>query len=165
MNRADPDPVRTIARGDRLAAGFLVLAGLGVLSIWGISLVQGAFADGLWHYQDGNYPLFHLAAEGLMGVAALIAGAALWRGTAAGCGLGLLACGMLGYSAVNNAGWPLRNDPTLLVPMGATLVGALLTAVYLLRGKDMPGRASAAPRRAAAGRATMDHAPAGEPVR
>ena len=41
----------------RLIAAFLVLAGVAVFAIWGVNLAGGAFANGLFVYRDGNYPI------------------------------------------------------------------------------------------------------------
>jgi hypothetical protein len=118
-------------------------SGLGVLGIWTSSLAGGAFggAPGLFVFQDGNYPIFHLVAETFMAVTAVVAGVALWRRARAGRRLAMLALGMLAYSAINSSGWPLRHDPTLLIPMGITFLGAALAAPYLLRGPAPPARA------------------------
>ena len=114
----------------RLIAAFLVLAGIAVFGIWGINLAGGAFANGLFVYRDGNYPILHLAAEFLMAGAALAAGIALWPNVR--WGLALFALGTPAYSGINSLGWALHNDPTQAIPMGLTLVGAALGVPYLL---------------------------------
>ena len=116
----------------RLIAAFLVLAGIAVFAIWGMNLAGGAFANGLFVYRDGNYPILHLAAEFLMAGAALAAGIALWANVRWGRGLALFALGTLAYSGINSLGWALHNDPTQAIPMGLTLVGAALGVPYLL---------------------------------
>ncbi len=119
----------------RLPAAFFLLDGIGILAIWALSLRDGAFAQGLLAFQDGNYPLLHLTAESLMGVLAIVAGLGLWRGAAWGRGMALLASGALAYSAINSAGWALYHDPVLAVPMAVTLLGVLLTLPHLLRAE------------------------------
>jgi hypothetical protein len=129
--------------GEQLIGALLVVAGLGTFAIWIGYLAGNAFGQfpqGLFVYQDGNYPIFHVVAEGLMGVAALVAGGGLWRGTRWGRGLAMLALGMLGYSAINSSGWPLKNDPALLIPMVATLVLVIGAFPYLLRQTGGPER-------------------------
>lgn len=124
-------------RADTAVAAVLMLLGLGTYAIWTMSLIGGAFSNGLLHYQDGNYPVLHLAAELLMGTAAVVAAVGLWRGHKWATSLALLAFGALTYSSINSAGWPIVNQPVLLAPMALTLAAACVCIPYLLvRGRD-----------------------------
>lgn len=133
--RPDHDTNRpSSAVAGRLIGGILILEGLGTYAIWFLSLSGGAFPQGLLHYQDGNFPALHLAAELLMGSMALLAGTALlvrWKSARS---LALLAFGGLAYSSINSAGWPIENQPVLLIPMALTLVAAVACVPYLLFG-------------------------------
>lgn len=132
-------PVRATARPaanrrERAIAAFLLVAGSAIVAIWILSLATGAFATGVFTYQDGNYPILHLIAELVMGALACAAGVGLWRGSRWGARLALFALGWMCYSAINSAGWAIANDPALLFPMIVTLAGAALAVPYLLRG-------------------------------
>jgi hypothetical protein len=112
----------------------LALDALAVLAIWGLSLAGGAFEEGLFAYQlEGTVPVFHLAAEIGMAVAAL-AGVAGWLGrTAWATPVLTFAAGMLTYGAVNALGWALHNDPATAIPMAVTLVLAAWLLAARLR--------------------------------
>jgi len=102
----------------RLLATSLLLVGVAILGIWGMNLADGAFPEGVLVYQDGNYPILHLATEFLMAGAALAAGIVLLTGARWGRGLALFALGTLAYSGINSLGWALHNDLTQAIPMG-----------------------------------------------
>jgi hypothetical protein len=126
------------ATGEAVIGALLALDGIGVLGLWTLSLTSGAFGGmaGLFVYQDGNFPIFHVTAELLMGIVAVASGIGLlgrqpqpWAQ-----GLALVTFGMLGYSAINSAGWPIRNDASLLVPMVATVMLVVISIPVILRG-------------------------------
>jgi hypothetical protein len=123
------------AAGEAIIGGLLALDGVGVLALWTLSLTSGAFGGltGLFVYQDGNFPILHVTAELLMGSMAAASGIGLLARQPWARGFALVAFGMLGYSAINSAGWPIRNDPSLLVPMGATLTLVLVSIPVILR--------------------------------
>jgi len=54
-------------------------------------------------------------------------------------GLALFALGMLAYSSINSAGWPIKHNPSLLVPMIAT-VGLVVLALPSLLRRTTPAR-------------------------
>src|ERR1051326_1096735 len=124
------------ATGEAVIGALLALDGIGVLGLWTLSLTSGAFGGmaGLFVYQDGNFPIFHLTAELLMGIVAVASGIGLLGRQHWAQGLALVTFGMLGYSAINSAGWPIRNDASLLVPMVATLMLVLISIPFILRG-------------------------------
>jgi hypothetical protein len=68
-----------------------------------------------------------------MGGLAVAAGIALLRHARVANRLALLAFGLLTCSSINSAGWPLRNDLTLLIPMGVMLIAAVIAVPWLLR--------------------------------
>ena len=76
--------------------------------------------------------MFHLAVELLMGSIALEAGIALLLRWKAARSFALLAFGGLVYSCINSAGWPIENEPVLLIPMVLTLVAAVGCVPYRL---------------------------------
>jgi branched-subunit amino acid permease len=101
-----------------------VLNCLALFALWGVSLATGhAWERGLFAYQDGNVPVFHLVAELSMAVVMLVGLLAWWRRREWGPLLALVAAGMFGYSGVNSMGWALHNDPVLPVPMGLSVIG------------------------------------------
>lgn len=114
-----------------LLVGLLALDALAVLAIWGLSLAGGAFEEGLFAYQlEGAVPIFHLAAEIGMAVAALVGVVGWLRRAAWATTVLTFAAGMLTYGAVNALGWALHDDPATAIPMAITLVlaGWLLAA-------------------------------------
>ena len=139
VGRSRPRP----GAGARATGALLALAGLGSFGLWIASLARGAFGElpaGLFVFRDGSYPAFHLAAEALMGTAGIAGGVALWRGARGSRGLALLAMGMFAYAVVNNGGWAVRDDPSLLIPMGATLLLVVVTAPGLIWGRASQGK-------------------------
>jgi hypothetical protein len=124
------------SRPERIFSALIALDGLAILALWVVSLTSGAFGGiaGLFVYQEGNFPILHIIAEVLMGTLALVSGIGLMRRKPWARGLALAALGMLGYSSINSAGWPIRNDPSLLAPMVATLTLVLLSLPVMLRG-------------------------------
>ena len=123
------------ASGEVVIGVLLALDGVSILGLWTSSLTSGAFGGitGLFVYQEANFPILHVTAELLMGVLAVASGIALVHRQPWARGLALVALGMLGYSAINSAGWPIRNDPSLLVPMLATLTLAVISIPVILR--------------------------------
>ena len=117
----------------RLIAAFLVLAGIAVFAIWGMNLAGGAFANGLFVYGDGNYPILHLAAEFLMAGITLAGAIGWWAGIRWGRGLTLFGLGMFVYSSINSLGWALYNNPLVAIPMILTLSVAAFAVPYLMR--------------------------------
>ena len=124
-----------------MVGAFVALDGVAVVGLWMLSLSSGAFGGipGLLVYQDGNFPVLHVSAELLMGLLAIVCGIALMRRQAWANGLALFALGMLAYSSINSAGWPIKNNPSLLLPMIATGVLVLLASPVLLRRTIPPG--------------------------
>jgi hypothetical protein len=134
MRTRDRSKSRSQWTTERTIGILLALDGLAVISLWTLSLTSGAFGGmaGLFVYQDGNFPALHVTAEVLMGVLSIVSGIGLTREQSWARGLALVAVGMLGYSSINSAGWPLRNDPNLLVPIVATALLVLFSAPLLL---------------------------------
>jgi hypothetical protein len=118
----------------------LALNGATVVGLWMLSLSSGAFGGiaGLFVYQDGNFPVLHLSAELVMGLLAIVSGIALMRRRTWARGLVLFVLGMLAYSSINSAGWPIKNDPGLLVPMLATAGFVVIALPVLLRRTAPP---------------------------
>ncbi len=119
--------------GWSLVIAFLLIEAVSILGIWAMSLAGGAFAGGVLTYQEGNYPILHLIAEGLMAALSLAGAVGLWRQARWGRDVALVACGALAYSATNSMGWTLHNNPPLAAPMVFTLIGVALAGPYLLR--------------------------------
>jgi hypothetical protein len=111
----------------RFLIGFWLLDSVAVLALWAITFATGrSWEQGLFAYQNGNIPIFHLVAECLM---ALVTGVGFLGVIARrpwGRMLALLGVGMFTYSSINSLGWALHNAPGLAVPMLASLVGAAL---------------------------------------
>lgn len=124
--------------GEGVIGALLALNGVGILALWILSLTSGAFGGitGLLAYQDGNFPILHVTAEFLMGLVAVASGIGLLGRQPWARGLAMVAFGMLGYSAINSAGWPIRNDPSLLVPMLATLTFVIVATPLMLSGRS-----------------------------
>jgi hypothetical protein len=101
------------ARIEVIIGALLTLDGVAVIGLWMRSLWSGAFGGivGLLVYQDGNFPVLHVSAELLMGLLAIVSGIALVRRRTWARGLVLFVLGMLAYSSVNSAGWPIKTTP------------------------------------------------------
>jgi hypothetical protein len=115
----------------------LVIASLGVFIIWGMNLAGGAFPEGIFvGSQETSLPIFHLVAEFLMAVVALIGVFGIWRRKSWGNGLTLFGMGMFTYSAINSMGWTILNDPIQSIPMGITLVIVIAAIPLIIRFKE-----------------------------
>lgn len=117
----------------QILIALLFLDSVGIFWIWGVALVDGAFQDGLFAYQEGNIPIFHLTAEFGMALVTLAGLYGWWHDRSWGRGITLLGMGMFTYSAVNSMGWAIHNDVALAIPMIATLLLVLIAVPMLLR--------------------------------
>ena len=108
----------------RAILSFWLLNCLAIFVLWAVTLATGhGWQQGLFAYQNGNIPIFHLVAELSMAIVTL-AGLVGWlRARRWGPPLALLGAGMFGYSAVNSMGWAIHNQPALAIPMGLSLIG------------------------------------------
>lgn len=122
--------------------GFWILMSIAVIVLWVVSFASGkTWEAGLFAYQNGNIPVFHVVAECGMSVVVL-AGVAGWlRRARWGHTVTVFGVGMFGYSAINSFGWALHNEPFLTLPMIVSLVGAVLLFPIAVRGNtgdDIP---------------------------
>jgi hypothetical protein len=110
-----------------LIFGFWILLSLSIFALWIASFASGkTWEEGLFVYQNGNIPIFHLIAECGM-AATVLAGIVAWLCNARwGRFVTIFGAGMFGYSAINSFGWALHNSPALTLPMILTWVGTVL---------------------------------------
>lgn len=129
-------PRKPRALWEKIVLGYWTVNSLSIFVLWTTAFVTGSeWKDGLFAYQNGNIPIFHLTAECLMAVTTL-AGLVAWNGGRDwGPLLALVGAGMFGYSAVNSMGWALHNDRTLAVPMTLTLVGLPPLLALAVKGR------------------------------
>jgi|GEM_PF-4429020 len=113
--------------------GVLVaLVGLGMIGFWSMQVtVEGIMKDGLLSEEGNAYLIFHVSAEMLAGLVALIGGIGVLMtrrpGTALVGGGGVL------YAALNSAGWALLNDPILGLVFAVCSLLIVLSAAALWR--------------------------------
>jgi hypothetical protein len=100
---------------------------LAVFAIWILNLSTGVFSEGLLAgQQETSLPLLHLMGEFLMAITTLIGVIGSWIGKSWGVGLTLFGLGMFTYSAINSLGWAFLNDPVQAIPMGVTILIAIV---------------------------------------
>lgn len=112
--------------------GWLIaFTGLGMIAFWTLQLVVAEIMkDGLWAVEGKAYLLFHIVAELLAGVTALVGGIGLSLRRPLAMSLCLAGAGGVLYAAVNSAGWAVLNDQVLVFVL---LFCALLVVVAARR--------------------------------
>ncbi len=118
----------------RVVLSFWLLNSLAIFVLWAVTLATGhGWTQGLFAYQNGNIPIFHLVAESSMAIVTL-AGLVGWQlARRWGPPLALVGAGMFGYSAINSMGWAIHNQPALTIPMGLSLLGLPLLFAQVCR--------------------------------
>ena len=102
----------------RSSPGGRLLNSIAIFVLWAVTLAQGqGWERGLFVYQNGNIPVFHLAAECVMACVTLLGLIAWLRRRSWGPSTALIGAGMFGYSAINSLGWALHNQVALALPM------------------------------------------------
>jgi hypothetical protein len=95
-----------------------------VIALWTWTFASGSgWERGLFVYQNGNIPIFHVLAELGMACTVLLGLQGWRRGLRWGLAVTTLGAGMFGYSAINSLGWALHNDVVLAIPMLASWIG------------------------------------------
>lgn len=126
MKRQLPSPSR---RYRALVFGFWTVMSLAVLVLWLVEFASGrTWGQGLFAYQNGNIPIFHVVAEASMAITVLIGLSGWRRQTRDGACTTIFGVGMFCYSAINSLGWALHNSRAMALPMCASLIGAALLA-------------------------------------
>ena len=124
----------TLTWRDKMLAALMILFSVGIFTLWTMNLLNGAFADGLFTYQlEGNIPIFHLVAEGLMAIVTLIGAVGLLARRRWAVSVLIFGLGWFSYSAINSMGWAVANDITQGIPMAASLVVTLVGLPFLVR--------------------------------
>ena len=122
----------------RIVLACWLLDGLAVLALWIATFATGrAWEQGLFVYQNGNIPLFHVVAECLMALVTLLGVLAWIAKKRWGRLLALVGAGMFGYSAINSMGWAIHNAPALAIPMALSLAG--LPLLFVLAARESAG--------------------------
>jgi uncharacterized membrane protein len=121
---------------DRLSAIISVVQGLGILGLWASFVRGGVFKDGPRTVENNQYLGFHVAAEVLMGVLLVAGGVGLLLQRWWGAAVGLVAWGMVVYSAINALSHSTRNDQKL-TPL---LAVSIALGVWVLRRIATPTR-------------------------
>lgn len=129
------------SRYRRFVFGFWILMSVAILGLWGASFASGkTWEGGLFAYQNGNIPIFHLAAECGMSVIVLVGVVGWVRGFRWGRTVTVFGAGMFGYSAINSFGWALHNEPALTIPMSLSWVGVFLLLPLAIQPTDATPR-------------------------
>lgn len=114
-----------------LVGVLLILIGLAIIAYWVDFIYRGNMPEGLWTMVNGQYIVFHQAAEGLMAVLAIVGGLGLLAGRGWGMATSLAALGALLYTSVNSLAFSLVSAPTL-VPIFLALLGTVLLCFLAL---------------------------------
>lgn len=118
----------------RWPGALLALVGLGMIGFWSLQVVgAGIMKDGLWTAEGNAYLLFHLAAEGLAGLIALVSGGGLLLRNRGMVSPALVGAGAVLYAAVNSAGWAVLNDAGLVVVFAVSSLAVVAAAAGLWR--------------------------------
>jgi MYXO-CTERM domain-containing protein len=119
----------------RAAAAILGTLGVAILGFWAFALRKGFLTDGLQTVENNSLAVFHVAAEAIMGIAALVGAWGIITGRAWGPPIGLAALGMVVYATVNSLSHSVKNDPSLTPVFLVSLLLALIGLALLLSGR------------------------------
>ncbi len=120
-------------RGNRLAV-FLIFAGLGIIAYWILWILTGGLTDGLRTIENGDYIVFHIAAEVITAVTAFTGGV-LWLSEHKRAPVFVLfGLGMLTYTGLNSMAWGVANDPVLSVFFCLVFVVGLIGLYWFAMG-------------------------------
>jgi hypothetical protein len=116
----------------RFAAWSSLIIGIGMLAQWALFLATGQVPE---LFTEPWRIAFHLAAEGATAVALISAAVGLLRGLSWGVWLGLVANGMLVYTAIVSPGYFAQLGQWAFVGMfGIIIACAVVSIVQLVRG-------------------------------
>ncbi len=116
---------------------FLLLLGLSILGYWLIQLSSGFLAQGTATVKGESLVIWHIIAEMLTGLLAIITAFLILAHNPLGLRLGLFTCGMLLYTGLNSIGWGILHDPGLLVLFVISTVGALFGFLSLIGREEL----------------------------
>ncbi len=109
----------------------LILLGLAIIIYWVNFVARGNLPQGLWTVEDGSYIAYHLAAEGLISLLAVVGGFGLLAGQGWGMATALVALGGLLYTSVNSLGYSVKSLP-VLTPVFLAVAGTVLLSFVAL---------------------------------
>ena len=121
--------------GGRFLVVFFLLVGLSICGYWATQLSAGYLSVGINTVISDSFIVWHIIAEIIAGVLAIISAFLILSRNMFGLRLGLFTCGMLLYTGVNSIGWGLRHDPGLLVLFIISAIGGLYGFFHIL-GRD-----------------------------
>jgi len=107
---------------DLIVSILLTLVGFSMLGFWGMWLAQGNLVDGVNTVENNNYIVFHITAESIAGLIAILGAIGLFIGWQWGRSLAFIAGGMVIYSTINSLGDSVKNLPALTMPLVASLI-------------------------------------------
>jgi hypothetical protein len=122
---------RGISPGIKILVTFLLLIGFSICGYWALQISSGYLYLGLSTIISDSYIFWHILAEILAGVLAILSAYLILIKHPLGLRLAMFDCGMLLYTGINSTGWGLLHDPGLLTLFIICTIGAFLGLIYL----------------------------------
>ncbi len=107
----------------------LILVGLAIMAYWVNFALKGNLPQGLWTVENNQYIAYHIGAEGLMALLAIVGGFGLLVGRGWGMATALVALGALLYTGVNSLAWSTKNAPGWAGGLTPVFLGVLATVM------------------------------------
>jgi hypothetical protein len=117
----------------------LVILGLGMLGFWAMWLAQGNLRGGIATIENNQFIVFHLTAETIAALLALVGATGLGLGWAWGRTVSFVAGGMVVYATINSLAHSVKNDPAL-TPIFVVSLAVVLFCFALLGSERMTAR-------------------------
>lgn len=111
--------------GAKFLVVYFLLLGLSMLGYWVIQLSGDLLKDGASTVIGDRLIVWHIIAEMLTGLLAIIAAFQILGHNPLGLRIGLFTCGLLFYTGLNSIGWGILHDPGLLVLFIISALGAV----------------------------------------
>lgn len=124
---------RSHKSGEKILISYFLLVGLSFCGYWATRLSGSYLADNT----GGNLAVWHVIAEILAGVLALIAAFLMLSRYLLGYRLALFTSGILLCTGLNSIGWGVLHDPGILVLYLIAIIGSIYGFFYLLGREEL----------------------------
>jgi len=128
---------RTPDGGLKVVITFHLLVGLSLCGYWATQITSGFLYMGISMVREGAYITWHVIAELLTGILALVAAYLMLTNHSIGKRLGMFVSGMLLYTGINSIGLGLNLDAGLLILAIICCLGAFFSLIYLTSHEEI----------------------------
>jgi len=121
---------------DLTVSVLLAILGVGMLGFWATWLAQGDLRGGIATIENNQFIVFHVTAEAIAALLALVGAAGLWLRRTWGRAVSCVAGGMVVYATINSLAYSVKNDPAL-TPIFVVSLAVVLVCFALLGSERM----------------------------